>query len=97
MLYIGACWGHWAKLSCYLIPALLVWFIDRGVRLVRKGLLHCNYVNGSSTTVLRSTDANITAFPDPVDGDPARLDFSHQQKPWDIGQHFYLCFPKSSI
>jgi len=97
MLYVGACWGHWAKLSCFLIPALAVWFIDRGVRLVRTALLHYNYISGSSTMGFRSTDATITTFPDPVNGDIVRLDFMHQQEPWSIGQHFYLCFPKSSV
>ncbi|KAK5942354.1 hypothetical protein PMZ80_004917 [Knufia obscura] len=97
MVYIGACWGHWAKLSCFLIPGLIVWFIDRGVRLVRTGLLHYNYIGGSSTMGFQSTDANITTFPDAVNGGIVRLDFTQQQEPWNIGQHFYLCFPKSSI
>lgn len=96
MLYLGACWGHWAKLSCYLIPALVVWFIDRGVRLVRTALLHYNYIGGSSIMGFGSTDATITTFPDAVNGDIVRLDFTNQQEQWSIGQHFYLCFPASS-
>jgi len=97
LLYIGACWGHWAKLSCYLIPAMAVWFIDRGVRLVRTALMHYNYIDGSSTMKFRSADATTTIFPDAVNGDIVRLDLLHQQEPWSIGQHFYLCFPKSSL
>lgn len=97
MLYIGACWGHWSKLSCYLIPALIVWLIDRAIRLVRTGLLHYNYIDGGSTMRLSSTDAQLTLFNDPVNGDVVRLDFLQQQEPWQVGQHFYLCFPKLSI
>ncbi|KAK5075519.1 hypothetical protein LTR64_001726 [Lithohypha guttulata] len=97
MVYIGACWGHWSKLSCFLIPALVVWFIDRGVRLVRTGLLHYNYIDGGSKMGFRSADARITSYPDDVNGDVVRLDFSHPQEPWKIGQHFYLTFPKLSI
>ncbi|KAI1536083.1 ferric reductase [Pyrenophora tritici-repentis] len=29
MVYIGACWGHWEKLKVFLLPGLIVWFIDR--------------------------------------------------------------------
>lgn len=97
IIYIGACIGHWSKLSAFLIPALVVWFIDRAVRLVRTGLLHYNYINGGSVMGFRGTDASITHFPDSVNGDIVRLDFKHAQEPWAIGQHFYLCFPKLSI
>jgi len=97
MLYIGACWGHWAKLQCYLIPALVVWFLDRGARLVRTGLLHYKYIGGGSSMALCSIDAAITHFSDSVNGDVVRLDFQHLQHPWSIGQHFYLTFPNSSL
>lgn len=97
MLYIGACWGHWSRLSCYLIPALVVWFIDRAVRLVRTFLLHYNYIDVGSTMGFRSTDADITTFMDSVNGDVVRLNFTQPMEPWQIGQHFYLCFPKLNI
>lgn len=97
MIYIGACIGHWAQLSAFLIPALVVWFIDRAVRLVRTALLHYNYVDGGSVMRFRSTNAEITYFADSINGDIVRLDFRQAQEPWKIGQHFYLCFPKLSI
>lgn len=97
MIYIGACIGHWAQLSAFLIPALVVWFIDRAIRLVRTALLHYNYVDGGSVLRFRSTEAGVTHFPDSVNGDIVRLDFNHSQEPWKIGQHFYLCFPKLSL
>jgi predicted ferric reductase len=40
MLYIGACIGHWQQLWPYLIPALVLWFVDRAIRLLRIALIH---------------------------------------------------------
>lgn len=97
MLYIGACIGHWKPLSALMIPALVVWFIDRGARLVRAGLLHYNFIDGKPSMQFRSADASITHFPDAINGDIVRLDFQHPQEPWRLGQHFYLCFPSLSI
>ncbi|KAF2713431.1 hypothetical protein K504DRAFT_461952 [Pleomassaria siparia CBS 279.74] len=96
MLYIGACWGHWAQLSPFLLTSLIVWFIDRGVRLARTALLHYNYLPSGHMGFLPAT-ANIAFFPDPQNGDTVRLDFHHPHDAWNIGQHFYLCFPESSI
>jgi predicted ferric reductase len=96
MLYIGACWGHWDKLECFLIPALAVWFIDRGARGVRTALLHYNFLP-SGHMGFRAAPANITFFKDGANGDVVRLDFDHPHDAWDVGQHFYLMFPESSI
>ncbi|KAK5051028.1 hypothetical protein LTR84_003587 [Exophiala bonariae] len=96
MIYIGACWGHWSKLNCYLLPALLLWFIDRGIRLVRTGLIHYNYISATSMG-FRSAPASITHFPDAENGDVVRLDFVHPHQPWAVGEHFYLCFPQVSM
>lgn len=96
MVYIGACWGHWAQLNCYLLPALLLWFIDRGIRLARTGLIHYNYISGSSMG-FRSAPASITHFPDAENGDVVRLDFVHSQHAWAVGEHFYLCFPQVTL
>ncbi|KAK5448029.1 hypothetical protein LTS15_009053 [Exophiala xenobiotica] len=96
MVYVGACWGHWSKLNCYLISSLVVWLIDRGVRLVRTGLLHYNYLSQTDMG-FKSAVAAITHFPDAINGDVVRLDFTHQQDAWEIGEHFYLCFPELSI
>ncbi|KIX00135.1 uncharacterized protein Z518_10272 [Rhinocladiella mackenziei CBS 650.93] len=96
MLYIGACWGHWSKLNCYLIPSLVIWFIDRGARLARTALLHYNYLP-SGGVGFRSVSATITHFTDADHGDVVRLDFVHPHGPWDVGQHFYLCLPEVSI
>lgn len=39
-LYIGACWGHWAQLNCWLIAALVVMLLDKGLRVLRLLLIH---------------------------------------------------------
>jgi predicted ferric reductase len=96
MVYIGACWGHWAQLKVFLIPGLLVWFIDRGVRLVRTALLHYGFLP-SGQMGFSAAPANITFFKDSANGDVVRLDYDHPQDAWDVGQHFYLMFPESSI
>lgn len=98
MIYIGACWGHWNALYCWMAASLTVWFVDRGIRLVRTALLHYNYLPGSVSSMgFRSAQANITYFLDEAHGDVVRLDFEHNQEAWDVGQHFFLCFPELSV
>lgn len=96
MVYIGACWGHWPQLQVFLLPGILVWFIDRGIRLVRTALLHYNFLP-SGHMGFRASPANITFFKDATNGDVVRLDYDHPQDPWAVGQHFYLTFPESTI
>lgn len=45
----------------------------------------------------RAAHASLTHFPDAEHGDVVRMDFSHPQDPWKVGQHFYLCFTECSI
>ncbi|KAJ9642588.1 hypothetical protein H2201_006309 [Coniosporium apollinis] len=98
MLYIGACWGHWAQLNCWMIASLAVWFLDRGIRLVRTALIHYDYLPGSTSVMgFRSATASVTLFPDDNHGDVVRLDFEHNHDAWNIGQHFFLCFPELTM
>lgn len=96
MVYIGACWGHWAQLKVFLLPGLIVWFIDRAVRFARTALLHYNFLP-SGHMGFRAAPADITFFKDETNGDVVRLDFDHPHDAWNVGQHFYLMFPESSI
>jgi ferric-chelate reductase len=96
MVYIGACWGHWEQLKVFLLPGLLVWFIDRAIRLARTALLHYNFLP-SGHMGFRAASANVALFNDDVNGDVVRIDFDHPQDAWAVGQHFYLTFPESSI
>jgi ferric-chelate reductase len=93
MVYIGACWAHWANLKCFLIPSLLLWFVDRGMRFVRTGLIHYKYLpNGQG--MFDSIPAKVTYF----EGNAVRLDFANPTTTeWTIGQHFFLTFSQFSI
>ncbi|KAK7422072.1 hypothetical protein QQX98_001814 [Neonectria punicea] len=96
MVYIGACWGHWKQLKCFLLPSLLFWFVDRGFRFLRTAYLHYHHLP-SGNMGFRAAHAIITRFPDSEHGDVIRLDLENNQDPWAIGQHYYLCFTESSI
>ncbi|VUC30243.1 unnamed protein product [Clonostachys rosea] len=95
MVYIGACWGHWKQLECFLIPSLAIWLLDRAIRLVRSALIHYQFLPDGSMG-FRAAPASIVHFPDPESGDVVRMDFRHSQEAWNVGQHFYLCFTESS-
>ncbi len=96
MVYIGACWGHWKQLRCFMLPSLLLWFLDRGARLIRTALIHHQYLP-EERTGFKSVASRLTHFPDAEHGDVVRLDFKHRQDAWNIGHHFYLCFTEGSI
>ncbi|PYI11664.1 hypothetical protein BO78DRAFT_332819 [Aspergillus sclerotiicarbonarius CBS 121057] len=96
MVFIGACWGHWEQLKCFLLPSLIFWFLDRGARICRTALLHYQ-PDQAGVMGCRPAEATITRFPDSNNGDVLRLDIDHIQDPWAVGQHYYLCFPKGSI
>ncbi|KAG6018726.1 hypothetical protein E4U41_003633, partial [Claviceps citrina] len=97
MVYIGACWAHWNSLECFLIPAFVLWGIDRGARLVRTAMLHYHPGSSAAYAIFRPVSAIMTRFPDSEHGDVLRLDLENEQDAWKIGQHYYLCFAESSI
>ena len=93
MVYIGACWGHWANLKCFLLPSLLIWFLDRGIRLLRTGLIHYKVLPGGKG-MFTALSASITSF----EHDVIRLDMDLiNPTTWTIGQHFYLTFMEGGI
>ncbi|KAJ5765255.1 hypothetical protein N7520_004814 [Penicillium odoratum] len=96
MVYIGACWGHWKQLKCFLLPSLIFWFLDRAARLVRTALLH-HRPDYPGLFALRAANAAITRFSDQEYGDVIRLDLENSQEPWAVGQHYYLCFTQCSV
>ncbi|KAI1299457.1 ferric reductase like transmembrane component-domain-containing protein [Xylaria venustula] len=96
LVYIGACWGHWEQLKSFLLPSILLFFLDRGMRLLRTALIHYQYLPDGSMG-FRAAPASLTHFSDDEHGDIIRMDFEQSHDPWKIGQHFYLCFPESSI
>ncbi|KUI54182.1 Ferric/cupric reductase transmembrane component 1 [Cytospora mali] len=97
MVYIGAIIGHWQNLQCFLIPGILLWFFDRLGRWIRTGLLHYQWVPSKGRWGFETAKARVTYWDDEETGNVVRLDFDHVQQPWELGQHFYLCFTESSI
>ncbi|KAG7292014.1 hypothetical protein NEMBOFW57_002045 [Staphylotrichum longicolle] len=95
MVYIGALIGHWKQLQCFLVPGLVLWGVDRGVRLVRMGLLH--YAGWQGGWGFKACEARAKVWRDGELGDVVRLDFEHVQRPWAVGQHFFLCFSEGSV
>ncbi|PWY83355.1 hypothetical protein BO70DRAFT_386813 [Aspergillus heteromorphus CBS 117.55] len=98
MVFVGACWAHWSHLYCWMIASLVVWFLDRGARLVRTfAIHHLNVPSVNASFGLHIPKATIRPFANESDGDVVRLDFQHNHDEWRIGQHFFLCFPELSI
>ncbi|KAF4547905.1 Ferric reductase like transmembrane component-containing protein 5 [Elsinoe fawcettii] len=95
MLFIGFCWAHWSKLYCFMLASLILWGVDRGLRLLRTAWLHFRPSKNSS--MFESAKATFTAFPDDVNGDIIRISFPHSRASFKIGQHFYLTFPRITL
>lgn len=96
-VYMGACIGHWDALSCFLIPGLVLWAVDRLARGVRTALLHYHYIEDEGTWAFRPATATAKIWRDARNGDVVRLDLTRCQTPWSVGQHFYLTFTGGSI
>ncbi|KAK6421430.1 hypothetical protein LTR95_016803 [Oleoguttula sp. CCFEE 5521] len=96
ILYIAACWGHWTKLACWMIPSLALIFIDQGMRMLRLLALHTGVIK-SGKFGFRPAHAKVRMIGESYDI-VARIDFDFEHKePWQPGQHFFLCFPALSI
>ncbi|KAI4621415.1 uncharacterized protein J4E87_006631 [Alternaria ethzedia] len=95
-LYLGACWGHWEKLSCWMIASLAIMGFDLVARSVRTWLIHTGYKDGSLGLGFRSIPTTMETFKDPT-GTIVRMTFAHSHKAWEIGQHYYLTFPALNI
>lgn len=97
MVYIGAIIAHWEQLQCFLIPGILLWFFDRLGRLVRTAMLHYQWIPSKGNWGFESAHARVQYWEDEKSGDVIRLDFEHTQEAWEVGQHFYLCFPEGNM
>lgn len=96
ILYLGACWGHWDGLACWMVAALILLGLDKGARLVGIGFLHMGPRKGKSALGFRSATATIQHFGDDKDS-VVRIDFDFEHHAWPPGAHFYLCFPALSL
>jgi predicted ferric reductase len=95
-LYLGACWGHWEKLSCWMIASLAIMGFDLVARTARTCFIHFGYKDGSNSFGFRSIPAKMEVIKDST-GTIIRMTFTQNHKPWELGQHFYLAFPELSI
>lgn len=96
MVYIGACWGHWNQLACWMIASLGVWFLDRGIRFLRTILIHTRKIDGTTGRKFIPAQSTIQYFDD-VDGGVVRLEFNQTYETWSPGQHFFLNFPALTV
>ncbi|KAK1817032.1 hypothetical protein LTR12_008521 [Friedmanniomyces endolithicus] len=98
VVYLGACWGHWDKLWCWMVASLVLVVLDQVVRWVRVAYLHCSSGRHKNFG-FHCAQAHVTILDSAVDNDLVlRLDFDHDHKsPWQAGQHFQLTFPSLSI
>lgn len=95
VLYLGACWGHWDKLWCWMVPSLALIAIDQFVRGARILALHVGGGKGTSIGFRKAeAEAKVLGEGDDV---VVRLDFDFEHSAWQPGQHFYLTFPSLSI
>lgn len=101
IIFLGACWGHWEHLQCFLIPSFIFWGVDRAARLIRTFLLHYNFIikeDGTTMMGFQITHAKTQFFGDSKNSHIIRLDFDQPQTDaWHVGQHFFLTFPQSTI
>jgi hypothetical protein len=93
-LYLGACWAHWAPLPCWMIAAIVLLAIDRGVRLLRLVLIHTGHLDANSPIGFKKARANMEVLEGEDGGQIVRTEFEHNHGPWRAGQHFYLTFPQ---
>tara|TARA_R110002060_G_scaffold40006_4_gene51239 strand:- start:374 stop:1438 length:1065 start_codon:yes stop_codon:yes gene_type:complete len=64
LIYIGACWGHWNKLACWMIAALAIVFMDFGIRYIRTLLIHVGYMKSGGKTPFHPTLEHANLFQD---------------------------------
>jgi len=95
IIYIGACWGHWSGLKCFLLPSLILWGLDRFIRLVRTGLIHYQILeNGQG--VFKPLKSRVERFGEK--GDVVRLSCGLPIPwSWEVGQHYYVTFLEGGI
>ncbi|KAK5703202.1 hypothetical protein LTR97_004151 [Elasticomyces elasticus] len=98
VLYMGACWGHWDKLWCWMVASLVLIMLDQFVRSTRVVYLHYGLGKGKGLG-FNCAQAQITILGSAAENDLViRLDYDHEHRtPWEAGQHFNLTFPSLGI
>lgn len=83
-LYLGACWGHWNQLACWMIASLGVFGIDRCVRLLRTLFIHTGYQ--------MDRKVNFPTLRDPYEGDRSLRKIRNEQMLIQT-QRLWISFP----
>lgn len=97
ILYVGACWGHWKQLYCWMVPSLALIVIDQAIRGLRILALHYRGGQGEPRG-FKSAQATLQLLETTSTDQILRLDFDYPHRtPWSPGQHFYLTFPSLSL
>ncbi|KAK2751924.1 hypothetical protein FQN55_008666 [Onygenales sp. PD_40] len=97
ILYLGACWGHWAKLWCWMVASIALLFLDRGCRLLRTFAIHFSLKDGDKGVGFQAANSKVTSFDDGDGGTVVRMELTHEKPAWRSGQHFFLCFPELTV
>lgn len=97
VLYIGACWGHWDRLWCWMVPSLILMALDQAVRLARTCTTHIGTTAGRFGFHRAMATVQAIGGGESEEDVCIRLDFDFEHEAWLPGQHFYLCFPSLSI
>lgn len=93
ILYLAACWIHWAPLACWMIASIILLVLDRGIRLARLALIHTGHLDKAQLLGFKKAQASIKLFTDADGAQVVRMEFEHTHGPWRPGQHFFLTFP----
>jgi ferric-chelate reductase len=94
VFYLGAIWGHWDKLWCWIVASFVLIVLDQGARMIRTCYIH---FGGQKRNIgFRRARAEVQVLGEGEDV-VVRLDFDFEHDAWAAGQHFYLCFPSLSI
>lgn len=95
ILYIGACWGHWDRLWCWMVPSLALIAIDQMLRAMRTCYIHMGGKAGRFGFKAAQAEVKVLGDGDDV---VVKLDFDYEHREaWKPGQHFHICFPSLSI
>lgn len=99
ILYLGACWGHWDGLACWMIASIILIALDKFIRIIRTAFLHVGYRKEKPGLGFRCAQASLRYFASGPNGEDevVRIEFNWEHCAWTPGQHFYLCFPELSL
>lgn len=79
-----------------MVASFAIMGFDFVARKTRTFLIHSGFKDGGRGFGFKSVPAKMEVLKDPS-GTIIRMTFAHTQRPWELGQHFFLTFPALSI